>query len=179
MTVLQGPRQWWRLHAIRQIKKHLCDANGKRQQVKHPFNYKEVVKGNLAEQNILLQPGDVIVVPGRIVTQTMAARKLTCAFVLFSVFFLVGARKLRAQDEPSAPGEKQTQAGMGLQLRSPFLNSGYQDADSSNSITSGCHTPHGASLTPTVGSPPVLHSYWQTRHSMVWFGQSNSYKPDR
>ena len=35
--------------------------NGK--QVKHPFNYKEVVKGNLAEQNILLQPGDVIVIP--------------------------------------------------------------------------------------------------------------------
>jgi polysaccharide export outer membrane protein len=35
--------------------------NGK--QVKHPFNYKEVVKGNLAEQNILLQPGDIIVVP--------------------------------------------------------------------------------------------------------------------
>jgi len=32
-------------------------------QVKHPFNYREVVKGNLAEQNILLQPGDVIVVP--------------------------------------------------------------------------------------------------------------------
>lgn len=35
--------------------------NGK--QVKHPFNYKEVVKGNLAEQNIALQPGDVIVIP--------------------------------------------------------------------------------------------------------------------
>ena len=32
-------------------------------QVKHPFNYKEVVKGKLPEQNILLQPGDVIVVP--------------------------------------------------------------------------------------------------------------------
>lgn len=32
-------------------------------QVKHPFNYKEVVKGNLADQNILLKPGDVIVVP--------------------------------------------------------------------------------------------------------------------
>ncbi|HTB92023.1 MAG TPA: polysaccharide biosynthesis/export family protein [Candidatus Sulfotelmatobacter sp.] len=39
----------------------LRTENGK--QVKHPFNYKEVVKGNLAEQNILLQPGDVIVVP--------------------------------------------------------------------------------------------------------------------
>ncbi len=32
-------------------------------QVKHPFNYKEVVNGKNAEQNILLQPGDVIVVP--------------------------------------------------------------------------------------------------------------------
>ncbi|HWO39100.1 MAG TPA: polysaccharide biosynthesis/export family protein [Candidatus Acidoferrum sp.] len=32
-------------------------------QVKHPFNYKEVVKGNLADQNIFLLPGDVIVVP--------------------------------------------------------------------------------------------------------------------
>jgi polysaccharide export outer membrane protein len=32
-------------------------------QVKHPFNYKEVVKGKLPEQNILLEPGDVIVIP--------------------------------------------------------------------------------------------------------------------
>jgi polysaccharide export outer membrane protein len=32
-------------------------------QVKHPFNYKEVLAGRLQEQNIALQPGDVIVVP--------------------------------------------------------------------------------------------------------------------
>jgi polysaccharide biosynthesis/export protein len=32
-------------------------------QVKLPFNYKEVIKGKLSEQNILLLPGDVIVVP--------------------------------------------------------------------------------------------------------------------
>jgi polysaccharide export outer membrane protein len=32
-------------------------------QVKHPFNYKEAVNGKNPEQNILLQPGDVIVVP--------------------------------------------------------------------------------------------------------------------
>ncbi|MGB7849040.1 MAG: polysaccharide biosynthesis/export family protein [Candidatus Acidiferrum sp.] len=32
-------------------------------QVQHPFNYKEVVKGKKAEDNIVLQPGDVIVVP--------------------------------------------------------------------------------------------------------------------
>jgi polysaccharide export outer membrane protein len=32
-------------------------------QVKHPFNYKDVVNGKKPEENILLQPGDVIVVP--------------------------------------------------------------------------------------------------------------------
>lgn len=32
-------------------------------QIKHPFNYKDVVKGNHSEENILLEPGDVIVVP--------------------------------------------------------------------------------------------------------------------
>jgi len=35
--------------------------NGK--QVQHPFNYKDVVKGKRPEDNIVLQPGDVIVVP--------------------------------------------------------------------------------------------------------------------
>jgi polysaccharide export outer membrane protein len=33
------------------------------QQVKLPFNYKEVVKGKDPQQNILLRPGDTIVVP--------------------------------------------------------------------------------------------------------------------
>ena len=32
-------------------------------QVKHPFNYKDVVKGKHPEQNIPLLPGDVLVVP--------------------------------------------------------------------------------------------------------------------
>jgi len=35
--------------------------NGK--QVKLPFNYKEVIKGNHPEQNIPLRPGDTVVVP--------------------------------------------------------------------------------------------------------------------
>lgn len=35
----------------------------KGQQVKLPFNYKEVVKGRHTEENIRLQPGDTIVVP--------------------------------------------------------------------------------------------------------------------
>jgi polysaccharide export outer membrane protein len=33
------------------------------QQVKIPFNYKEVVKGRRPDQNIPLKPGDTIVVP--------------------------------------------------------------------------------------------------------------------
>ncbi len=33
------------------------------QQVKLPFNYKEIVKGNHPEQNILLRPRDTVVVP--------------------------------------------------------------------------------------------------------------------
>jgi polysaccharide export outer membrane protein len=33
------------------------------QQTKIPFNYKDVVKGNHSEQNIMLKPGDTIVVP--------------------------------------------------------------------------------------------------------------------
>jgi polysaccharide export outer membrane protein len=39
----------------------LRTENGK--QVRLPFNYKEVIKGNHPEQNFLLEPGDTIVVP--------------------------------------------------------------------------------------------------------------------
>ena len=39
----------------------LRTENGR--QVKLPFNYKEVVKGNHPEQNIMLKPGDTVVVP--------------------------------------------------------------------------------------------------------------------
>src|SRR5262245_26243515 len=39
----------------------LRGENGK--QVKHPFNYKDVINGKKPEDNIALQPGDTIVVP--------------------------------------------------------------------------------------------------------------------
>jgi polysaccharide export outer membrane protein len=39
----------------------LRKENGK--EVKYPFNYKEVIKGNHREQNIIVKPGDTIVVP--------------------------------------------------------------------------------------------------------------------
>jgi len=63
MTVLQalsssgGFSQFARLKNI-----YVLRVEGGKQ-VKHPFNYKEVVNGKNPEQNILLEPGDVIVVP--------------------------------------------------------------------------------------------------------------------
>jgi polysaccharide export outer membrane protein len=62
MTVLQalsqaGFTQFANLKAIYLLR----SENGKQQRI--PFNYKEVVKGNHPEQNILLKPGDTLVVP--------------------------------------------------------------------------------------------------------------------
>ena len=63
MTVLQalsssgGFTQFARVKSIYVLRKE----EGK--DVKHPFNYKDVVSGKKPEQNILLEPGDVIVVP--------------------------------------------------------------------------------------------------------------------
>jgi polysaccharide export outer membrane protein len=39
----------------------LRTENGKQEKI--PFNYKEVIKGNHPEQNIMLKPGDTVVVP--------------------------------------------------------------------------------------------------------------------
>lgn len=62
MTMLQalsqaGFTQFANLKAIYLLR----TENGK--QVKIPFNYKEVVKGEHPEHNILLKPGDTVVVP--------------------------------------------------------------------------------------------------------------------
>ncbi|HYM75149.1 MAG TPA: polysaccharide biosynthesis/export family protein [Candidatus Dormibacteraeota bacterium] len=62
MTMLQalaqaGFTQFANLKAIYLLRME----NGKQQKL--PFNYKEVVKGNHPEQNIVLKPGDTIVVP--------------------------------------------------------------------------------------------------------------------
>lgn len=62
MTVLQalaeaGFTQFANLKGIYLLR----NESGK--QVRLPFNYKEVVKGNHPEQNIVLKPGDTVVVP--------------------------------------------------------------------------------------------------------------------
>jgi len=63
MTVLQALSSGGGFTQFAKLKNIYVLRTEDGKQVKHPFNYKEVVKGNLAEQNILLQPGDVIVVP--------------------------------------------------------------------------------------------------------------------
>ena len=62
MTVLQalaqaGFTQFANLKAIYVLR----TQNGRQQKI--PFNYKDVVKGNHPEQNIVLKPGDTVVVP--------------------------------------------------------------------------------------------------------------------
>src|SRR6202790_5887874 len=62
MTVLQalsqaGFTQFANLKAIYILR----TVNGKQQKL--PFNYKEVIKGDHPEQNIMLKPGDTVVVP--------------------------------------------------------------------------------------------------------------------
>jgi len=62
MTVLQalsqaGFNQFANLKGIYLLR----TENGKQEKI--PFNYREVIKGNRPEQNIMLKPGDTVVVP--------------------------------------------------------------------------------------------------------------------
>ncbi len=63
MTVLQAISSGGGFTQFAKRKNIYVLRNEGGKQVKHPFNYMEVVKGKNEEQNILLLPGDVIVVP--------------------------------------------------------------------------------------------------------------------
>jgi len=63
MTVLQALSSAGGFTQFAKLKSIYVLRNEGGKQVQHPFNYKEVVKGKNQEENILLQPGDVIVVP--------------------------------------------------------------------------------------------------------------------
>jgi len=63
MTVLQALSSSGGFSQFAKVKAIYVLRNEDGKQVKHPFNYKEVLAGRNAEQNILLLPGDVIVVP--------------------------------------------------------------------------------------------------------------------
>jgi polysaccharide export outer membrane protein len=63
MTVLQALSSSGGFTAFAKLKNIYVLRVEEGKQVKHPFNYKDVVSGKNQEQNILLQPGDVIIVP--------------------------------------------------------------------------------------------------------------------
>jgi polysaccharide export outer membrane protein len=63
MTVLQALTSASGFTQFARTKKIYVLRNEGGKQVKHPFNYNEVVKGTRPEDNITLQPGDTIVVP--------------------------------------------------------------------------------------------------------------------
>ena len=63
MTVLQALTNSGGFTQFAKIKGIYVLRTEDSKQVKHPFNYKDVVKGKKPELNIVLQPGDVIVVP--------------------------------------------------------------------------------------------------------------------
>jgi len=63
MTVLQALTNSGGFTQFARIKGIYVLLNEGGKQVKYPFNYKDVIKGNHPEQNIEMQPGDLIVVP--------------------------------------------------------------------------------------------------------------------
>ncbi len=63
MTVLQALSGSGGFTAFARIKNIYVLRNENGKPVKIPFNYKEAIKGKNPEQNIELQPGDVVVVP--------------------------------------------------------------------------------------------------------------------
>lgn len=63
MTVLQALSGAGNFTQFANVKKIYLMRVEDGKQVKHPFNYKDVIKGLHPEQNIELKPGDTIVVP--------------------------------------------------------------------------------------------------------------------
>ena len=63
MTVLEALTNSGGFTQFARIKGIYVLRNEGGKQVKYPFNYKDVIKGNHPEQNIEMQPGDLIVVP--------------------------------------------------------------------------------------------------------------------
>jgi polysaccharide export outer membrane protein len=63
MTVLQAIAAAGGPTAYANQKKIYVLRNDNGSQTKLPFNYKEAIKGNVPEQNVMLRPGDTIVIP--------------------------------------------------------------------------------------------------------------------
>jgi polysaccharide biosynthesis/export protein len=63
MTILQGLSSAGGFTQFANLKKIYMFRMENGKQVKHPFNYKEVISGKASDENVALKPGDTIVVP--------------------------------------------------------------------------------------------------------------------
>ncbi len=63
MTILQGLSDAGGFTQFANLKKIYMFRTENGKQVKYPFNYKEVINGKQAEENVMLRAGDTIVVP--------------------------------------------------------------------------------------------------------------------
>ena len=105
----------------------------------------------------------------------MTARKFVLATLTFSLALLAGSTSLRAQDEPQPPAEgKPRPAGTSTPI-SLVNTGGEQNPDDNNNSLTPDNTPLTGLLTPTLGSPETLHSYWVP--GIQWTGsiQSSGY----
>lgn len=96
------------------------------------------------------------------------------AFVIFSVVLCLGTQRVCAQEEPQTPIEDKPKPAGATYNPMPYVNAGGQENESISDVSPDL-TPLTGVQTPTLGSPEILHSYWEP--GFEWSGsfQSNPY----
>lgn len=107
---------------------------------------------------------------------SMAARKLLLPLFILSCALFSAVQPLRAQEEPQPPFEGKPKPAGAAANPVGLVGMGAQDQEVEPIPAMNPDiTPLTGVQTPTLGSPPVLHSYWQP--GFEWSGsfQSNPY----
>jgi len=104
---------------------------------------------------------------------SMAARKLLLPLLILSCAFLSAPQPLRAQDEPQAPLEGKPKPAGAAANPIPLAGMGAQDQEGEPIPAMNPDiTPLTGVQNPTLGVPPVLHSYWEP--GFQWSGSIQS-----
>lgn len=101
----------------------------------------------------------------------MAVRKSSFVLTILLLAFLAGARPIHAQEDQQPPAEdKPKPAGASF----PGPGGDQQDQNEQTTLTPDT-TPLTGILSPTLGSPEVIHSYWVPGVQLSGTIQSHSY----
>jgi hypothetical protein len=103
-----------------------------------------------------------------------ASKSFLSLFIFFCTLFSAG-QPLRAQEEPQPPVQDKPKPAGAAVNPVPLVGMGAQDQVEPIPAMNPDVTPLTGVQTPTLGSPPVVHSYWQP--GFQWSGsiQSNPY----